>query len=263
MNYSSNFLPSLTLPYLIMSFRDTILSLEPFLFCFSVEEDATRQKGLPLSFEMHHTASAPGTFGDKCGVAKETGRDRMGSLVEALARRSLILPRREKRRGEEKKRGEKKREEKRGVCGEQQLRLSEKRSFELCLGLFTLLCQEKGAVSSWKSGSLFCHTGLLCLHSSLKDREGLRNTVWFKPHTAAVVKLLLFEHYNTCSYHPDSALFSFWNFSLCGQQFLTTFWPQMVCFCSLYLHKLLGRRSVISRIVKGLPRGVSLHIWLC
>lgn len=38
---------------------------------FSVEEYATQGKGaLPPSFEMHHTASTPGTFGDKCAVAK-------------------------------------------------------------------------------------------------------------------------------------------------------------------------------------------------
>lgn len=49
-----------------------------------------------------------------------------------------------------------------------------RKSVEDCLGSLSL-----GSVSSWKSRSLFCHTGLFCSHSLPEHREGLRGTVCF------------------------------------------------------------------------------------
>lgn len=153
---------------------------------------------------------------------------------------------------------ERKREGKRRIFGEEavETKRAKTMSVELCLGLFTLLCQEKGAVSSWKSRSLFCHTGLLCLHSSLKDREGPKNTIWFKPQTAAYLHIKLMQNdyfINVCC----SLNTTWYRFS--RPQFLlyvcfTAFCPQMVFLCFFALSKLLCRRTVRSRVVRGLPQ---------
>lgn len=125
-----------------------------------------------------------------------------------------------------------------------------------CWALFgALQCQEKGALSSWKSRSLFCWPLLSPFIS--KTQGGSEEHHLVQPHTAAAAKSLLhkwllqFEHYDICTCHPGVA-FLFPNLYFM-RAFLTAFWPQIVFFCYLFLHELLDRRSVRSQIVKGLP----------
>lgn len=105
-----------------------------------------------------------------------------------------------------------------------------------------------GSVSSWKSRSLFCHTGLFCSHSLLEHREGLRDTVCFS-YSCKMTAIEMLQ-FSVGSLYP--AVPPYEQRILPLQHFQQVFLHLLSFFCCIFAHRLLGARSVRTLNVRGL-----------